>query len=155
MAKIFYLSEIVKFAIEKEQESIDLYSALEKKVTDAGLKTTFQRLTKEEGKHKDFYSKMLTTVKPEQSPGVQEDDDYALYMQALIANSRSIPPLAEKDFTDIKAALDYAIAREKDSVLFYSNLKNFLPMREQQDVDIIIHQEERHAAILQKAKIHC
>lgn len=152
MAKLFYLSEVVKFAIEKEQESIELYSSLEQKVTDTELKNTFQFLTKEEHRHKIFYSKMLENVKQEQSPGVKEDEEYELYMQALISNSRSTPKLSEKDLANMPTVLDYAIAREKDSVLFYSNLKNFLPSREQQDVDAIIHQEERHAAVLQKVK---
>lgn len=155
MTKLFYLSEIVKFAIEKEQESFDLYTTLETKVSDANLKTIFQRLIKEEIKHKTFYSKMLENVKPEQSAGVKEDEEYLAYIQALIANSRSIAPLTDKDFANIPAVLDYAIAREKDSVLFYSSLKNFVPAAAQQEIDAIIHQEERHAALLEKVKSSC
>jgi len=152
MAKLFYLSEIVKFAIEKEQESYDLYQKLAAQVTDNNLKAIFQKLAQEEVKHKAYYSDILTSTKQEQSPGVKEDDEYQAYMEALIASSRNATELKIVDIKNISNVLDYAIAREKDSVLFYSGLKNFVSPTIHNKIDEIIHEEERHAAILMQVK---
>ena len=155
MPKIFYLSEVIKFAIEKEQESFELYQKLEKETTNEKIKLIFQRLAKEETKHKAFYADFLAKITPQQSPGVKEDEEYQAYMEELIASSRTIPPLASSDFKNTLKVLDYAIAREKDSVLFYSGLKNVVPIAARNDIDTIIREEERHAALLMKVKEKC
>lgn len=152
MTKLFYLSEIVKFAIEKEQESIDLYNLLATQVNDDKVKDIFQKLVQEETKHKAYYSDMLSGIKQEQSPGVKEDAEYQAYMEALITSSRTVPTPSSADMQNVSKVLDYAIAREKDSVLFYSGLKNFIPASAHDHIDIIIHEEERHAAIILKVK---
>jgi len=152
MSKLFYLSEIIKFAIEKEQESFNLYEKMATQVTDSELQKIFQRLAQEEVKHKDFYTTMLSTVKIEQSPGVKENDEYQSYVEALITDSRTVPTITATDFKNTNKVLDYAIAREKDSILFYSGLKNFVAATAHGSIDTIIREEERHAAILMKVK---
>lgn len=155
MSKLFYLSEIVKFAIQKEQESFDLYQKLAQQVSNIEVRAIFEVLASEEVKHKDFYNHMLANVKNEQTPGVKEDEEYQAYMETLISDSRYIPALTADDFKNIPKVLDYAIAREKDSVLFYSSLKNFIPASAYADIDKIIHEEERHASILLRVKEKC
>jgi rubrerythrin len=152
MTKLFYLSEIVKFAIEKEQESFDLYTKMSEQVSDAAIKSIFQKLAQEETKHKIYYADMLSGIKQEQSPGVKEGEEYQAYMEALIASSRSTSIPTPTDMKDVNKVLDFAIAREKDSVLFYSGLKNLVPANAHDHIDLIIREEERHAAILLKVK---
>ena len=53
MPKVFYLSEILKFALEKEQQSADLYQKLANQVSDAKDKAVFERLVQEELGHKN------------------------------------------------------------------------------------------------------
>lgn len=169
MAKIFYLSEIVKFAIEREKASFALYKELSDKANTEDLKKFFSLLMEEEEKHEIFYTKLLDTVPKEGSPGVKEDTEYSAYIQELIQASRSTPPLDLEKITDIKEAIDYAIAREKDAILFYVGLKNFLPASnnattdavtthseskdflysyDNEEIDIIIKEEAKHVAKL-------
>ena len=169
MAKIFYLSEIVQFAIEREKESYALYKELSKKSNTEDLKKFFSLLMEEEKKHETFYTKLLDTVPKEQSPGVKEDSEYSAYMQELIRVNRSTPPLDLDKIAEVKEAIDYAIAREKDAVLFYVGLKNFLPTTnnptidatgihpvtqdlsssyDNEEIDIIIKEEAKHVAQL-------
>ena len=54
MTKILYLSEIVKFAIEKEEQSYALYEKLHNKVSDAKAKDLFRTLMEQELQHKAF-----------------------------------------------------------------------------------------------------
>ncbi|EKE01536.1 MAG: rubrerythrin [uncultured bacterium] len=154
MTKLFYLSEIVKFAIEKEKESIALYKELSEKVSNNNMKDLFHQLMLDEEKHEDFYVNLLKTVPQEQSPGVKENEEYDAYMQELIFTSRAVPHLRLENLTDIKSALDYAAAREKDSIVFYVGLKNYLPEHNKEKIDPIINEESRHMAKLLFLKKH-
>ncbi|CAL7962950.1 Rubrerythrin [Gammaproteobacteria bacterium] len=154
MTKLFYISEVVKFAIEKEKESTALYKGLGEGASTKNIKDLFHQLMLEEEKHEDFYTKLLETTPKEQSPGVAEDTEYEAYMQELIRASRSIPSLDTHKLTDMKIALDYAIAREKDSILFYVGLKNYLPAHDKTKVDAIIKEESQHMAKLLLSKKH-
>ena len=144
MTKLFYLSEVVKFAIEKEKESIALYKKLAENVNSKAEKAMFHLLMQEEKNHEDFYTKLLNTVPKEQSAGVEENAEYEAYMQEMIAASRSVSTLSLDKLIDIKVALDYAAAREKDSILFYVGLKNHLPAPDQSKIDTIIKEEAKH-----------
>jgi rubrerythrin len=147
MAKLFYLSEIIKFAIEKEKESEALYKKLATITNLKDIKKFFETLALEEKKHEKFYTQLLKTVPKEQSAGVKEDDEYAAYMKELIKSSKSVF-LINFDATDIKTCLDYAINRERDSIIFYVGLKNYLPKSESEKINTIIAEESRHAAKL-------
>jgi rubrerythrin len=154
MTKLFYLNEIIKFAIEKEKESTALYKELGNKTTTQEIKDLFHQLMLEEAMHEKFYTELYEATPKEQSPGVTEDAEYAAYMQALIAASRSVPSLDLTKLTNIKAALDYAADREKDSIVFYVGLKNYLPTRDEKKIDIIIKEEAKHLAKLLFLKKH-
>ena len=138
MTKLFYLSEIIKFAVEKEKESVALYKNLSEKTSAKNTKNLFHQLMLEEEKHEDFYTKLLSATPKEQSPGVTENAEYEAYMRELIRASRSIHSPDAQKLTDTKFALDYAIAREKDSILFYVGLKNYLHTHDKTKIDIII-----------------
>jgi rubrerythrin len=144
MGKVFYLSEIVNFAIEKESESYSLYKNLAGQVSDATCKKLFQELMQQEQQHKDFFSHMLQTVAAEQTPKVQEDEEYQAYMQELIAESRKLAPVSSINLNDLSKALEYAINREKDSILFYNGLKNLVTQAVHRHIDMIINEETRH-----------
>ena len=90
MTKLFYLSEIIKFAVEKEKESVALYKNLSEKTSAKNTKNLFHQLMLEEEKHEDFYTKLLSATPKEQSPGVTENAEYEAYMRELIRASRSI-----------------------------------------------------------------
>jgi len=48
--------------------------------------------------------------------------------------------------------LNYAIAREKDSILFYSGLLNYVPRADREGIYAIIREEVKHAAQLTRIK---
>lgn len=150
MAKVFYLSEIVKFAVEKEIESEELYQKLHDKASKVEAKELFAFLVGEEKKHEALYRKMLESVASEQTPGVSENSEYFDYMQEMINAGRAAGTLAQYD--DLKKACEFAIAREKDSVLFYLGLKNFVQAQDKAKVDVIIAEEGHHIAMLLKLK---
>jgi len=153
MPKIFYLSEILDFALEKEQQSADLYQKLADLADNADDKALFEKLVRDELNHKAYYAEILASVKDESSPKVQPEEEYAAYMRQLIEDSRTIKALPEDvssmPFNEI---LDYAIARERDSMAFYLGLKQFVPESAKAHIDVIIAEESRHAAVIANLK---
>ena len=143
MATLLYINEIVNFAIERETESYALYKELSEKVVQDEAKNLFSVLMQEEQAHKTYYSTFLSTIEAKQSPGVSEDEEYAAYMRTLIDSRRTVkePTIALNNLTEV---LDFAIAREKDAVLFYVGLENFVPDKDKSTVKTIIKEEGNH-----------
>jgi rubrerythrin len=152
MAKVFYLSELIKFAIEKEKQSEMFYQDLASNTNNVEAKKLFETLFKEEKKHEEFYRQMLSHISEEQTPGVSEDDEYLAYMRELISSSRSVKPYSVADMSNVDNALSYGIEREKDSVLFYVGLKSLVPAQSQHYVEMMIQEEAKHMALLFKLK---
>jgi len=153
MSKIFYLNELLKFAIQRETESFDLYTHMAEQTKDPELKVLYETLAEQETKHKMFYTSMLEHTPKEASPKAKpEGDEYMDYIKNLIGSQRTVKPLSNEQLHDPIQSLDYAISREKDSVLFYTGLKHYVPKEAHDKVDIIIHEEMKHAAILTKVK---
>lgn len=145
---ILYINEVVNFAIEREKESYALYQELAEKTTDAEIRQLFTVLKEEEQQHKTFYEKMLSALEKKNSPGVQENEEYVKYMQALIEQHRVLSKKEQANTDDLKQAVNYAIDREKDAVIFYVGLKNFVNDSDIAMIDNIISEEARHIARL-------
>jgi len=154
MPKIFYLSEILDFALEKEQQSADLYQKLADQAGNADDKALFEKLVRDELNHKAYYAEILASVKEEQSPKVpQEGEEYTAYMRQLIEDSRTTKVLPDDiSSMPLNEVLDYAIARERDSMTFYLGLKQFVPESAKAHIDVIIAEESRHAAVIASLK---
>jgi rubrerythrin len=148
MSKVFYPSEIIKFAIEKEQQSANLYQKLVNRARNDGEKALFEKLMRDELHHKQFYADILSSVAEEKSPGAQEENEYAAYMRQLIEESRTVKLPDDIDTMPFNDILAYAIKREKDSVMFYLGLKQYVPADAQAKVEMIIAEESRHAAVI-------
>jgi rubrerythrin len=151
MAVLLYMNEIVSFAIEREQESYALYKALAEKVDQTEAQEVFQVLMAEEQKHKDFYAGLLSDVEKKQSPGVSEGEEYDAYMRTLIDARRTVKE-PNVDVNNIPEVLDFAIAREKDAVLFYVGLENYVPEEDKPMVKTIIKEEGTHIVTLTNVK---
>ncbi len=150
MSTVFYIKDILNFAVEREQESYVLYRELSEKVERQELKETFRTLMGEEKKHQELYSRLLSSVDQKQTPG-KGYESYNDYMKTLIEEQRSVkkPPV---DMNNIQEVLDFAIAREKDAVLFYAGLENYVPQDYQDSVKAIIMEEGSHIVKLSNMK---
>jgi rubrerythrin len=149
MGKLFYLHEIFNFAVEREEDAIRFYKDFGDRTDDPEMKELFMTLVREESRHREFFLGQSETVSKKQSPGVSEDDEYALYIKEMISSDRekSADP-SGLDPSDRKAVLDFGIEREKDSILFYHGLKTFVEKDALPALDKIIQEEGRHITLL-------
>lgn len=143
---VFGAAEIVDMAVELERVGFKFYNALAEKATNEETRAMFRWLATEEQNHEREFGELRKSVgtytPPESYPG-----EWQVYVQALIESltilgDEEIQNLATK--ADFVEALKVGIALEKDSIIFYEALKNYVPERERQIVDGIIAQERTH-----------
>ncbi len=151
MSKIFSIREILQFAVEKEHESQELYQALAAQVSNPDAKSLFKKFVIQEKKHEKLYAAMLANVKEEQP--INDLNEYMSYMRELINASHKesgMPSIMPME--DLHELLDYAVLREKESVLFYVGLRDYISAPYQEQVDAIMKEEVKHIMMLSDLK---
>lgn len=143
---IFTAAEIVDMAIEMERVGFKFYNALAENASDEEARTMFQWLASEERIHEKEFQKLLEDARaytlPESYPG-----EWQVYVQALI---ESLTILGDEEIHQIAKssnfveALKIGITLEKDTILFYEALKEYVRESQRKKVDEIIAQEQSH-----------
>ena len=147
MRNIFAGSEIVEAGIQIEKNGKDFYNSLVGQTKNQRAKEIFKYLEGEEEKHIATFQKILDSVRkyepPETYPG-----EYFAYMKAFADEyvftrkdrGREIAKNAKSD----KDAVDLGIGFEKDSIIFYEDIKKVVPDGHQKPVEALITQEKAH-----------
>lgn len=148
-------SDIVEIGIEKEKKRRDFYAiAAEQFAGRPELATLFGKLRDWEEGHIRKFEKIRETVAggnyAESYPGEIEE-----YMQAVVDDDlyRDLSP--ESFAASIKTpaeALDKGIGFEKDAILFFGALSNFLDKKSKEVVDELIAEEQQHMVQLFEMK---
>ena len=156
MPRLFEAREIVAIAIKIEENGEGFYMRMANVIKNRQVKETFEFLAGEERKHRNSFREIqqrLGEFKPayESYPG-----EYLNYVKALVEESiftkERAGQLLVKKFKTAAAALDTAIGLEKDSILFYNEMKNFVPESEHKPINEIIDQEKEHLRKLSEIK---
>jgi rubrerythrin len=150
-------SELVEVALGIERNGIAYYGALSESTIDATLKSTFRDLAGMERKHIEIFQKMLTSVGKYQPPYLGEgEQQYELYLKALVdsavfADDKVALEMA-RAVSSPGEAIQIAIGAEKDSILFYNEMRELVPERQRSIVDEIICEEKSHLRQLSSLK---
>jgi rubrerythrin len=155
MSIIFSGSELLQVALGIEKNGAVFYQALAEKSQDKSTQAIYRKLAAEEIEHQKTFQAMLDEVGSYQPP---EDyaEEYQLYLQSLIdssvfTDSDQARQIAAKTSSS-KHALDIGIQAEKDSILFYSEMKNLVKPADQQIINNIIEEERGHLSQLSRLK---
>jgi rubrerythrin len=124
-------------------------------VIDAKAKDLLLFLAEEEAKHVGDFERILAGLgeyhSPESYPG-----EYEEYLKALVENHVFHKGLNFEDLApqmaDAGKAIDMALRFEKDSILFFNEMKNFVPQGEHEAIDKLIAQEREHIKKLSQMK---
>jgi rubrerythrin len=150
------IHDVVNFAVRIEENGEQFYREAAGIVTNRPVKELFDRLAKEEMGHKKTFEKVLSRLSSYQQPETYEGEYFA-YLTAFIdgkvvfKDHPKIPELAKA--STVIGALDFAIQRELDSILFYQEMKGFVAgAGHTSTVDLIIDEEKTHFAILSKLR---
>ena len=155
MAITFNADEIFEMAEEMERNGAMFYREAAEKASDKKIKQLFLDMAVMEDSHLWTFKQMREELSdPQEQQGVFEPDDEAvLYLRAMAdaqgtegKKSRS-EKLTGNETTE--EVLRIAVTAEKESVVFYSGLKNAMSNPSGKDkVDAIIKEELRHITSL-------
>jgi len=144
---IFKASEVLKIAIQIEKNGLAFYTEVKNRSKYFPLQEVFGFLAKEEVKHEQTFKVLLEKIGDEASaesyPGENEMYLEAIAGENVFARGDAMKQLAQKAKND-KEAIDLAIGFEKDSVLFFGELKKFVPEADQTTVEQVIDEEREH-----------
>jgi rubrerythrin len=146
MSYLLAVKEILEFAVYIEQRGYEFYVEAMKKFSEARATELFQYLADEEFKHEKVFKKLM-----EQDADVQKgepDAEYQAYMREFVKAHQ----LGDKETVNAKLArlstleeiLDLAMGFEKDSIIFFSELKGIYAKGNYAAVDQIIREELGH-----------
>jgi rubrerythrin len=152
---IFSAAEALEMAMEIEKNGQLFYETAAAKVTDPDVKALFAELAVQEQKHYLVFQKMAGTVSGEIGRLAGEHDEYRLYLQAALDNALFAGPdkalaLAEQA-QDRQTALRAAIGFEKDTLLFFYDLREMASEADRGAISGIIGEEKMHLQRLTKA----
>jgi len=144
---VFKVSDIVEFAIRIEENGENFYRYAVQLTSDEELKKAFLELAQAEAQHKKLFERLFSRVDQERPPETY-DGEYAAYLHNYVDNNIIFKKeLLEGELAkikDIPSALDFALRREMDSILYYHEIKIFVPPKDHAIVDEIIEEERRH-----------
>lgn len=151
----FTASDILEFAVRIEENGANFYRYAVQIAKDEEAKEIFSRLADEELNHQKIFGRIFAamekTVLPESYAG-----EYAAYLHNYVDNAVIFTKEAlDRELAGVKdtlSALDFALRREQDSILYYHEIKQLVPAAEHAAVDRVIEEERRHFSKLSEIK---
>ena len=155
MSISFSGSELINIAVGIERRGIAFYDIMTRSTKNAVARDVFQYLADMERQHIQIFQDMLAEADKYQIPETYAGE-YTAYLQALVdsavfTDDFVTSEMATKAGSDIEA-LELAISAEKDSILFYYEMKDIMPQRAQPTVNKIIAEEKSHLRQLSELK---
>jgi rubrerythrin len=149
-------AEALKWAMEIEKNGEVFYNEVAAKSADPEVEALFEDLAIQERGHYRVFQQMLGRVRPDpdlSSVGVQYDE-YQTYLQVALDQALFAGP--DKGLTlarqaqDRDTALRAAMGFEKDTLLFFYDLREMVSEAERRAISDIILEEKSHLRRLAK-----
>ena len=146
MSYLLQVKEILEFAVYIEARGYEFYVGAMKKFSDPRATVFFQYLADEEFKHEKLFRKLLG-----QEGDVKKgepDAEYQAYMREFIkahqlGDREAIHAKLDR-LSTLGEILDLAMGFEKDSIVFFSELKDFYAKGKTAAIEKVIHDEMGH-----------
>lgn len=149
-------AEALKWAMKIEENGEMFYKAMIAKSTDPETTALFEDLAVQEKRHYRAFQRMLEKAKPDPdlSEIGYEYEVYQAYLQAALSNALFAGPdkgltLAEQAQSR-EEALQAAMGFEKDTLLFFYDLRDMVSEAERKTITAIINEEKAHLRRLAK-----
>jgi rubrerythrin len=151
---IFTADQALEMAMEIEKNGEIFYKKAAEKIEDPETQALFEDLAKQEIAHYKTFQRLAGDVKSAPSPQGEAYDQYEVYLHVALENALFAGPekalaLAEKA-QDRETALRAAMGFEKDTLLFFYDLREMVGEKDQETIAAIIREEKRHLRRLSK-----
>lgn len=159
MAIFWSGEEIVHMAVQIEKNGVAFYRSLAESSKDDKMRGLMEYLAGEEERHAATFERFSDVRDKEQLKDLYDiryAEEASLYLKAL-ADTKVFTDSSEavqwaKEARSTSEILLTAIALEKDSILFYQEMRNFVRNQDRDLVDRIINEEKKHIRTLAKVK---
>jgi len=145
MSALFVITELLEFAIKIEQAGYRFYVEAIKQNPDREVVNLFQYLADEEFKHEMVFKALLETLT---ASGVKPAAEKSAFLKKMFSSHPlADPQLLSRVFSGQEAVeeiVEMALAFEKDSVIFYTELRELVDQEGSAKVDRIIREEMGH-----------
>lgn len=144
---VFDANDVVAVAIRIEENGEAFYRHAAAAVRNEEIKVLFARLAEDEVRHREIFARLRDAREPVPPPEVY-DGEYVATLQsyvdhALVFKTTEIEAQLA-GIRDEAAALDFAIRRELDSILYYREIAELLHPDRQSALEDIVAEERRH-----------
>ncbi len=153
MAAFFKINELYRIAVEMERNGLAFYSKVASQSADEQTRAVYHYLASAEKRHLRTFKKLMgnkTFSAPQSYRG-----EYRKYLGALLKD-RVFPSshLARSRAarSGPSASLKAGIAAEKESILFYMELRDLVSAADRVAIDRILGEEKRHLRRLSEYK---
>ena len=147
-------NDIVDLAMQVELNGEAYYRAVAKKAKTAQVKALFEDLADQEVMHYKVFSKLSQSVKESPIMTDEEWDEYMKYLEATVQSSFFEGPdkalAAAEDVGDEKEAIRKAMGFEKETLLFFYDLRDAVPAAHREFVEKVADEEKKHIRRLAK-----
>jgi rubrerythrin len=151
MKKQYNLAEIFDIAIQIEINGAKFYRDVADKQTIPAVRSLLLDLADQEGGHEKLFRKMKDRFANKDNVAALNDEFAMLYMQSEASNyvfkSLSVPEVTSTML--LRDAIELAMNRERDSILFFMGLKFLMKKTADKEVmNKLIEEEQFHLATL-------
>ena len=155
MGVFFSGRELIDIAIGIERNGVSFYHSLAKSTENEIAKGIYEYLADEERKHIEVFQSMLGSMADYRPPETYTEE-YDLYLKALIdsrvfTDDQIAYEMAQRVASDAEA-IQMALGAEKDSILFYSELRDLVRRSDRELANKIIEEERSHLRQLSELK---
>jgi rubrerythrin len=149
---LFTAVQALETAMDIEKNGQTFYNEAAAKSADPEVKALFEDLAIQEQAHYRVFQKMLEKVKAAPPPPTAYPaayyDEYQAYVQVAMENALFAGPdkalaLARKA-EDRETALRAAMGFEKDTMLFFYDLRDMVSEEDQETISSVIREEQKH-----------
>ena len=153
--QVFTANDIVEVAVRIEENGINFYNFAGQIARTEDSKNLFAKLSEAEAAHKRTFEKILSQIET-YTPPERYTGEYAAYLRNYVDNNliftKEVMDKQLSKVTDTVGAIEFAMQRELDSILYYHEIKNLVPAGQHETIEKIIEEERKHYAMLLEMK---
>ncbi len=143
---LFQVSELLGMAVKDEVVGEAFYNALAENCSDKHVAAKLQAIAAQERHHAARFGELQSELK---AAKVHEEHSgqYEQYVNALLENRAFPEPkaaIAKAKKVCLLEGIEIAAHMEKDTLLFYEEMLNYVPKSHHKFVDEIINEERNH-----------
>ena len=148
---MFTLDEIIDLAIRIEKNGEKTYRKAQNEVPSPELASMLQGLADDEAEHEKWFAKLREDMDVEIEDPILEEMGKSIFRSVLGDQAFSISDTDFSRIDNITSLLELSIEFEKDTIIFYEMLREFIEdVKVLSGIDKIIEEENRHIKHLEE-----